>query len=198
MLGSALLNMAQRSADNLSANLLHRAHRGDEIAVRACLAQYGGLVWSLARRLSPSASDAEDAVQEIFFDVWRSAGRFDPSVTSEATFIAMIARRRLIDRKRRSDRRPSTEPLVDSEVGPGQAPRGELCAEASMAAKALSKLRPEQRQVLALSIGQGLTYEEIAESTGMPLGTVKAHARRGLIQVRQELQGEESLVEALS
>ena len=180
----------------VESSLLARASHGDDAAVRECLSRFGPIVWGLARRMSPTRADAEDAVQEIFLDVWRSAGRFDPSVTSEATFIAMIARRRLIDRKRRSDRRPNTEPLVDTESGPEQTPRGELCAEASLAAKAISKLRPEQRQVLALSIGQGLTYEEIAESTGMPLGTVKAHARRGLIQVRQELQGEPSTAEA--
>ena len=58
----------------------------------------GGLVWSLARKFLRSHADAEDAVQEIFVDVWRSAARFDPAIASETTFVAMIARRRLIDR----------------------------------------------------------------------------------------------------
>jgi RNA polymerase sigma-70 factor (ECF subfamily) len=190
--------MAQSTLDKISAPLLQRAQRGEESAVRECLAKYGGLVWSLARRLSPSAADAEDAVQEIFLDVWKSAERFDPAQSSEATFIAMIARRRLIDRKRRRDSRPSTLPIAEGQALPALEPVGELFAEAALAHKALRKLRPEQQQVLTLSIGHGLTYEEIAESTGMPLGTVKAHARRGLLQLRAELLGEAPLSEALS
>ena len=59
--------------------------------------------------------------------------------------------------------------------------------EASEAAKALETLRPEQKQVLQLSIIQGLSHQEIADATGMPLGTVKTHARRGILQVREFL-----------
>ncbi|HEY0657647.1 MAG TPA: sigma factor-like helix-turn-helix DNA-binding protein, partial [Pyrinomonadaceae bacterium] len=61
------------------------------------------------------------------------------------------------------------------------------CIEAKEAAKALETLRPEQRQVLQLSIVQGLSHQEISQATGMPLGTVKTHARRGLLQVREFL-----------
>ena len=59
-----------------------------------------------------------------------------------------------------------------------------------MAARAMNGLRPEQREVLRLSVAEGLTHEEIAEHTGMPVGTVKAHARRGLIRIRKLLLGE--------
>ena len=67
----------------------------------------------------------------------------------------------------------------------------EASAEAGMAARAMDGLRPEQREVLRLSVAQGLTHEEIAEHTGMPVGTVKAHARRGLIRIRKLLLGED-------
>ena len=63
--------------------LLPRIAAGDERAVRDCLARYGALVWSLARRWSPDGGDAEDAVQEIFIDLWRTAARYDTSRTSE-------------------------------------------------------------------------------------------------------------------
>ena len=63
----------------------------------------------------------------------------------------------------------------------------QVSVEAREAAKALDEIRPEQRQVLQLSIVQGLSHQEISEATGMPLGTVKTHARRGLVQVRQKL-----------
>jgi RNA polymerase sigma factor (sigma-70 family) len=173
----------------VSAFLLPRVAFGDPAAVRDCIARYGGLVWSLARRLSPSVTDAEDAVQEIFVDLWRSAPRYDHSVSSEVTFVAMIARRRLIDRRRRRQRRPDTEPLPEGAgmfAGPEHA-QMELCGEAAIASKAIAELRPEQREVLILSTYHGLSHEEISEALGMPLGTVKAHARRGLLRVRELL-----------
>src|SRR4051794_24108813 len=93
--------------------LLSRVASGDRAAIRETIQQYGGLVWSLARRGSVSQEDAEDAVQEIFTDVWRSAARFDVRSGTEATFIATIARRRLIDRRRSRHRRPETDPLSE-------------------------------------------------------------------------------------
>jgi RNA polymerase sigma-70 factor (ECF subfamily) len=176
----------------LTPSLLPRVASGDPTAVQECIARWGGLVWSLARRGSTSSAEAEDAVQEIFLDLWRSAARFDPRMSSETTFVAMIARRRLIDQKRKSRRMPATEPLADAPtpVEPAAARRVEDSVEASLAAEALAKLRPEQRLVLVLSACHGMTHEEIAETVRMPLGTVKAHARRGLMKVRALLDGE--------
>ena len=167
--------------------LLGRVAAGDAVATRECIERYGGLVWSIARRFD--MTDAEDAVQEIFLDLWKSAARFDPAIASETAFVAMIARRRLIDRRRMRRRRPTTEQLPDvpTHVDPGASPA--LCAEASQAARALDALRPEQRQVLVLSTCHGMSHGEIAAQTGMPLGTVKAHARRGLLSIRAALSG---------
>ena len=167
---------------------LQRIGRGDRDAVRDCLDLHGGLVWSIARRFSPTETEAEDAVQEIFLDLWTSAVRFDPSVGSETTFVAMIARRRLIDRNRKRGRQPISRTLPAELVG-GEATldRVELCDEARFAREALDDLEPGQRQVLSLAIDQGLTHDEIARTTGLPLGTVKTHARRGLISLRQRL-----------
>jgi len=167
--------------------LLTRVAAGDAGAVRECLERFGGLVWAIARRFEPS--DAEDAVQEIFLDLWRSAGRYDPAQGSEATFIATITRRRLIDRRRTRHRRPqATEQIQDHPMeAPGTA--ADTSAEAGKAAKALGQLRPEQRQVLVLATAHGMSHGEIAAHTGMPLGTVKAHVRRGLIQIRNALLG---------
>lgn len=172
--------------------ILQKIAAGDASAVQACIDRYSGLVWSLARRFCPTPSDAEDAVQEIFLDVWRSAARFDESVASETTFVAMIARRRLIDRGRRTGRAVAS---LDNEDGAApvvdRAPRAEStladAEDAQRAAIALDSLKPEQQKVLRLSIYQGLSHERIAEATGMPLGTVKTHVRRGLIRLREIL-----------
>lgn len=158
-------------------------------AVQECLKKYGGLVWSLARRMTANAEDAEDAVQEIFVDVWKNAERYDPAQASEVTFIAMIARRRLIDRLRYSKRRISADSLEDIVVEPETRADEQMqtSIEARDAARALKSLRPEQQQVLQLSIVHGLSHQEISERTGIPLGTVKTHARRGILQAREFL-----------
>ena len=167
--------------------ILQQVANGDRNAVEDCLAKYGGLVWSIARKLLRNSDDVEDAVQEIFLDVWKNAGRFDETKSSETTFIAMIARRRLIDRIRFSTRRISADSLDDVLLEPfTRADKDmQISLEAQQAAEAMRNLRPEQQQVLRLSIVQGMSHQEIADATGMPIGTVKTHARRGLMQVRE-------------
>ena len=93
--------------------ILNRIASGDSNAVQECLKAYGGLIWSLARRMLRDSNDAEDVVQEIFVDIWKNAEKFDPSQSSETTFVAMIARRRIIDRIRYSARRLSPDSLDD-------------------------------------------------------------------------------------
>ncbi|MEO1584196.1 MAG: sigma-70 family RNA polymerase sigma factor [Planctomycetota bacterium] len=172
-------------------NLLPLVASGDQSAVEDCLDRYGGLVWSLARRMCPTRDEAEDAVQEIFVEVWKNAGRFDASIASEVTFIAVIARRRLIDRRRKAGRRPDESSLIEETVRDGGTSRVsgplELGEEAEVAREVLSELSEEQQRVLQLSIFYGQSHEKIARSTGLPLGTVKTHARRGLIRVRDIL-----------
>lgn len=169
-------------SDSAAAPLLARVAEGDEDAVRAVIARYGNLIWSLARRFDPA--DAEDAVQEIFLDLWRSAVRFDPTVASEVTFVAMVARRRLIDRRRTRARRPDASELEPALAVADSASAPDVDVDAARAARALDQMRPEQRQVLVLAIGHGLSHGEIAQRTGLPLGTVKSHARRGLLSMR--------------
>ncbi len=177
-----------------ASTILQRVASGDQSGVRECLDRYGGLVWSLARRFSTTEADAEDAVQEIFLAVWKSAERYDASIASEVTFIAMIARRRLIDRRRKEGRRPKPEALSPATDVEGSAPdvSEPSASEEDVAAarRAMGKLSPEQQRVLQLSIFHGLSHDRIARSTGLPLGTVKTHARRGLIRVRQLIEDE--------
>jgi RNA polymerase sigma-70 factor (ECF subfamily) len=173
----------------MNPSMLQRIASGDSAAVRECIEQYGPLVWSIARRLSRTPSDAEDATQEIFLDIWRSAARFDASQGSDKVFIAMIARRRLIDRLRKSSAEPPMDPVETLETvawaDPGTA--SEISVEAEQATRALAELRPEQRQVLELGLLHGLSQSEIATRLSMPLGTVKSFMRRGLIKVREYL-----------
>jgi len=169
--------------------ILHRIANGDATGVQDCLDKYGGLVWSIARKMLRNSDDAEDAVQEIFVDIWKNAERFDATKSSETTFIAMIARRRLIDKIRYSARRISADLLDDVLLEPfTRADKAmQTSIEAEEAAKAMRTLKPEQQQVLRLSIVQGMSHQEISTATGLPLGTVKTHVRRGLLHVREVL-----------
>jgi RNA polymerase sigma-70 factor (ECF subfamily) len=152
----------------------------------------------LARRLSPNPSDAEDAVQEIFIDLWRSAERYDPSAGTETAFVSTIARRRLIDRHRRRSRRIGTVPLTSGSAFPTAEKANLVDArdEADRAREKMGRLRPDERRILELSVYEGLSHREIAEATDLPLGTVKTHARRGLARLRRllgaEADGEDS------
>lgn len=169
-------------------SILEKVAAGNPQAVEECLARYGGLVWSLAQRLSPTTGDAEDAVQEIFIDLWRHASRFDPrKEPSEAVFIAMIARRRLIDRHRRFSRQAMTVPMdaILRLPAPLTSNDLEFHEEAGRVRGLLERLTSEEREVLELIFFQGLSQAAISERLNMPLGTVKTHSRRGLIRLRE-------------
>ena len=105
----------------------------------------------------------------------------------------MIARRRVVDYIRKVTRRPAAttfDPAIEnSAVSTTEHPAkpGQVLQESQQIMQVLQSLRPERRQTIELSVIQGLSHSQIAESTGMPLGTVKSHARRGLMRVREQL-----------
>jgi RNA polymerase sigma-70 factor (ECF subfamily) len=173
--------------------LLHRVARSDPDSVKECLERFSPLVWSICRRGLRDATAAQDAVQEIFLELWRSAARYRPEIASEATFVTMIARRRLIDMRRRAARRPEETELEDGHEAPSEEVLDslEVADEASRARRALETLRPEQRRVVLMSVTGGIPHSEIARRTGLPLGTVKTHVRRGLARVRKALGAHE-------
>ena len=172
------------------AGLLARVAAGDQQAVRECMDRFGNLVWSLARRFIQNRADAEDAVQEIFIDLWSSAARYDSSKASETTFVAMLARRRLIDRLRRSRTQPDMEELAAASdiERRDPVPDVDVRDDAARAARLIRKLKPEQQKVLELAVYEGHTHQSIADALQIPLGTVKTHLRRGLLKVREAMQ----------
>lgn len=179
-------------------SLLARIGRGDASAVRPLVDAYGGFVWSIVRARFPGTQqqhDAEEVVQDVFASIWKDAGRYDPSKGSEKTFIAVIARRRVVDRLRRlgSSQESAVEAeqlnsRVDAQPVPGLTNDAE---DVRKAARALENLPQPQRMVLRLFIVAGHTHEQISVATGVPLGTVKSHIRRGLARVREEVQAGE-------
>jgi len=190
------------SASTTQDLLLPRVARGDQAATRECIKRFGGLIWSIAKRLMIPDAQIDDAVQDVFVEIWKNAGRYDVNIASETAFVAVIARRRLIDQIRRLNRQTDTTAMseaveADATAG-GWRGRGEgvsvgtaqeASEEAVEAAKALDQLSVDQQRVLRLSIYRGLSHELIARVLNMPLGTVKTHARRGLIRLREILSG---------
>lgn len=193
---------ANTTAPTDDLTLLQRIGRGESDAVEAALDAFGPLVWSIARRHHPDRGEAEDVVQEVFIDLWRTASRFDPSMGAESTFVGTIAHRRCIDRHRRAQARPrfeDVEPALDGagiELGgadPALRDQGLATVEREDERTALERhlraLRPIQRRVIEMCFFQGRSHSQVADLLEMPLGTVKTHARRGLKRLREQLEG---------
>jgi RNA polymerase sigma-70 factor (ECF subfamily) len=174
--------MAADQSSNL--RLLQRIASGDPGAMRAFVERYGDLLWSLARRMTRSDAEAEDAVQDILVYLWQRASLFDPGAGEEVTFVSIVARRRLIDRLRRLGRLPNIEPLTGDAGSNAAAPDSD---ESRLARAAFDSLPEDQQSILRLAIVHGRTHQMIAEDTGLPLGTVKTHIRRGLAVIRERL-----------
>lgn len=154
-----------------------------------CIARYGGIVWAIARRYLRDTTEAEDLVQEVFTEIWKKAGSYDPAIASESTFVGLIARRRAIDLLRRLGRRPGFEPLAAAESLPQPAAQASTVAcDSESVRSSLATLPADTRQLFHLFFDDGFTHPEIAEKTGLPLGTVKTRLRRGLLTLRDQLK----------
>lgn len=165
--------------------LLPKIAAGDSSAVEQFVKRYERVIWWMARQYA--GNDPEDAVQEVFLALWQNAAKYDEGKAKESTFVGMIARRKLIDRYRKVKRRPVTQTIETApEATFGIQPALEQEAEVALATRLMNReLRPEQRSVIKLSVFEGMSHREIADRTGIPLGTVKTHIRRGLTQLRQ-------------
>jgi len=174
----------------MSLSLLQRIARGDQAAVAGCINQYSDLIWSLARRYLGMDADAEDAVQEIFIELWSNAGRFNPEFGSEVTFVSTISRRRLIDRLRKKGRAPGISTIDDTPES-AMAQEGyeaDQYTEVQNVIDVLSEMEAEHSQIISLSVYEGYSHSEIADQLNIPLGTVKTKVRRGLIHIREQLK----------
>ena len=165
-----------------AASLIRRLGRGDHQALGEFYDLYAGLVNGLAVRILRDRAEAEDAVQEVFVQVWQQASRFDPARGTPEAWLCTMARSRALDRlRRRSSRREDPEQDGGSAT---HAPRNE---EALAVRKALDGLPEDQRRALELAYYEGLTQSEIAEHLSQPLGTVKTRIRAAMIRLRDVL-----------
>ena len=162
--------------------------RSDHVALAELYDRYGRVSYNLAYRVLRDASLAEDAVQEAFLAVWRTAGRFMPERSKASTWILTLVHRRAVDIVRREQRRRA-EPLDDS-FEPSGAETDEaawLRLERERVQAALRKLPDQQREALELAYYGGFSQSELAERLGQPLGTIKSRMFAGLSQMRELL-----------
>jgi RNA polymerase sigma-70 factor (ECF subfamily) len=160
---------------------------GDGDALRRVYERHGSLVYSYCRR-AVGADLAADATQEVFVAAWRSRQQFDPDRGSLAGWLMGIARFKVVDQLRARERSPlpSGEPLEPASRHSTDLDR---IADRMLVDAALAQLPDRARGVLELAFLGDHTHAEIAEKTGIPLGTVKSDIRRGLARLRVELEG---------
>ncbi len=168
--------------------LLALCSRADESALGELYDRYGRVAYGLALRIVRDRALAEDAVQEAFLAVWRSAGAFLAEQGKPSTWILTLVHRRAVDLVRREERRRA-DPLDDVEPATGGATDEEawLRAQRQVVQEALRKLPPEQREAIELAYYGGFTQSELAEKLGQPLGTIKSRMFAGLKRLRELL-----------
>ncbi len=190
--GSAPATSVAEGADE--AALVRRMAEGDEQALGALYDRWHPLVNAVVARVLRQRDDVEDVVEEVFWQAWRQAARYDPARAAVQTWLLTIARSRALDRARAVMRRRE-EPLEgeSGDVVAHQLAEGDpgLDAESSERRKivvaALAELPAEQRECLELGYFGGLSQTEIADRTGQPLGTVKTRMRLAMQKLKPRL-----------
>jgi RNA polymerase sigma-70 factor, ECF subfamily len=178
---------------NLTA-LIERMRVGQERALEELYDATVGKLYALASAILRSAEDTEEIVCETYAYAWANASRFDASRANALGWLLMLCRSRALDRLRQ--RRAAATALDGAAMreaggaGPDQ-PFDilSLMQQRSTVHAALSQLTPERRHLISLAFLQGLSHQEIADVTQLPLGTVKSHVRRALTQLREALEG---------
>jgi RNA polymerase sigma-70 factor (ECF subfamily) len=162
--------------------------RGDEAALGELYDRFGKVAYGLAYRVLRDSTLAEDAVQEAFLAVWRSADRYTAERAKASTWILTFVHRRAVDLVRREERRRA-EPIDDAPVATGGATDEEawLRLQRERVQEALRRLPDQQRETLELAYYGGFTQSELAERLGLPLGTVKSRMFAALARLRELL-----------
>lgn len=159
---------------------------GDEDAIRALYARFGRSVYTLGVRLLGNNESAEELTQDVFLTAWRKGSRFDASRGRLSTWLMAIAHNMAVDRLRH-DRGAARPTLVFMEELPEPTPHDEeeRLIERDQARRAMASLSPTERRLLSQAYFYGWTARQIAESDGIPLGTVKTRLRTALIKLRR-------------
>jgi len=170
-------------------DLIRRVARRDANAFEALYHRFARPVFGLALRRLGDRMRAEDAVQETFAAVWRSARTYKPDRGAGAPWLYAVARNAIVDRSRSRSEPPGEVPdIASTELGPDE--RAEASYVSWRVHRALESLPPNERDVIELAYYSGLSQSEVADFLGIPLGTVKTRTRAGLGRLADLLEGE--------
>lgn len=180
------------SGEDALRSLLAGIARQDEDSLASFYDLTSGRVYAFVLRITRHPPLAEEVAADVYLQAWQQAERYDPGRGAVLTWLLTIARSRALDHLRKSDPAELTgepEALLDTLDSGEPDPQDLLLAVERQSAvhAALEKLRPVQRRLISLAFFQGLTHQEIAAHTGLPLGTVKTHLRKAMQVLREEL-----------
>jgi RNA polymerase sigma-70 factor, ECF subfamily len=190
--------MPEASQQTVDRETLARVVSGDQSAFSELYDRLSGPLYSLALRMLGDATEAQDALQDAFLQLWRRAAIYDAEQSSVFSWAVLLTRSRVIDRLRARGRRlrvvVSSTADDDSRARTADASTAESAADtadrneaAGRVRSVLSKLPAEQREAIELAFFSDLTHHEIAAQLGQPLGTIKARIRRGLLKLRERI-----------
>jgi RNA polymerase sigma factor (sigma-70 family) len=171
---------------------LRRVAAGDQAALRLVYDETAAKLFGVCLRILNDRSEAEDVLQEVYLNIWRKAAGFDEGRASPISWLVAIARNRAIDRVRSAAVARLSAPIEEAAELPDPSP---LAAEAVETAQenrklhsCLEQLETRQQAAIRAAYIEGLTYEELAQRTNVPLGTMKSWIRRGLAKLKACLE----------
>lgn len=184
------LRAAENSAHVLEADrrLIQKFRAGDERALAEIYAQWSALVFTIAVRSLGDHTEAEDVLQKVFIAAWRGRHTFDPDRSRLPAWLVGITRNNVADAHRARARRRQVEGDAARNVPLVQPDDSVAVAEQVLMREELQRLETVPRQVMRLAFYQDLTHRQIADSLGLPLGTVKSHIRRSLSRLKARLE----------
>jgi RNA polymerase sigma-70 factor (ECF subfamily) len=163
-----------------------RLRSGEPAALREAYDRHAGLVHALALRALGGHEDAEDVTQQVFVKAWRGRATFDDTRGPLAAWLVGIARRQIAQRQADRARERDVIELAGRTAAPtARGPVPDHVVDAVLVADEMNRLPPQQRTIMRLAFFDDLTHQQIAARTGLPLGTVKSHLRRGLERLRR-------------
>lgn len=184
----------ERDARDLA--LMRRVAAGQEAAVAELYDRFGSLVYRMAIQAMPSRAEAEDAVQEIFVRLWRTAERYDPARAALVTWVMLISRRHLVDKLRRTRARVKASSLDSAQASGAEASvmpnasTGERDERMAVLMKRIAALPELQRTVVTRAYLGGQTLRQIGDELNTPLGTIKSALSRALVRLRERTNEE--------
>ncbi|MBS0579110.1 MAG: sigma-70 family RNA polymerase sigma factor [Proteobacteria bacterium] len=181
----------ERSAPSAEA-LLGQVALGNRAAFETLYRTCADKLFGICLRVLRQRAEAEEALQEVFTNVWHKASQFDPERASAMSWLSIMARNKAIDRLRSLPARSMHTSLEEAagiaDPNASPAPSAEAASEQARLARCLEELEPRRRTLIREAFFGGFTYEELATRLAAPLGSVKSWVRRGLIQLRACLE----------